>query len=62
MGESENGSESAHKAIFAAVVAAQDDGFSVEKARSLVARRFGVTEADVKAIEREGLDGNWPPL
>jgi DNA-binding phage protein len=55
-------SESDRRAVFAAVVAAQDDGFPVEKARSLVARRFGLSELAVKAIEREGLDNLWPPL
>jgi DNA-binding phage protein len=53
---------SGRMAVFAAVVAVQDDGFSVEKARSLVARRFGLSEIAVKAIEREGLDNLWPPL
>ena len=56
MGEPERDSEADRKTIFAAVVAAQDDGFSVEMARSLIARRFGVNELAVKAVEREGLD------
>ena len=62
MGESESVPETDRQGIFAAVVAAQDDGFSVEMARSLIARRFGVTEIAVKAIEREGLGKQWPPL
>jgi hypothetical protein len=28
----------------------------------LVAQRFGVGEAQVRRIEREGLDNDWPPL
>jgi hypothetical protein len=59
---SDSGQEPDRKAVFAAVVAAQDDGFSVEMARSLIARRFGVSELVVKAVEREGLDKRWPPL
>ena len=62
MNEQATAHETDRKAIFAAVVAAQDDGFSVEMARSLVARRFGVNELAVKAVEREGLDKHWPPL
>jgi hypothetical protein len=62
MGDSESDPESDRRAVFAAVVAAQDDGFSVEKARSLIARRFALSEVAVKAIEREGLDKVWPPL
>ncbi|HVK10956.1 MAG TPA: hypothetical protein VM597_19455 [Gemmataceae bacterium] len=62
MSGTESDPDADRKAVFAAVVMAQDDGFSVEKARSLVARRFGMTESDVKAIEREGLNKVWPPL
>ena len=62
MGEPESVPEADRQAIFAAVVAAQDDGFTVEMARSLVARRFAVSEHGVKVIEREGLDKHWPPL
>ena len=50
------------RAIFRAVVEAQDAGMSVETSRAETARRFEVTEAQVKAIEREGLEKNWPPL
>jgi hypothetical protein len=49
-------------AIFAAVVGAQDDGFAVEMARSLVAHRFKVSEAVVTAAEEEGIAKDWPPL
>jgi hypothetical protein len=48
--------------IFRAVVEAQDGGQSVATARSEAARRFAVTEDQIKAIEREGLDNQWPPL
>jgi hypothetical protein len=27
-----------------------------------IAQRFGLTEAKVVRIKREGLDNNWPPL
>ena len=50
------------RAIFRAVVEAQDAGMSVETSRAEAARRFDVTETQVKAIEREGLEKEWPPL
>ena len=50
------------RVIFAAVVAAQDDGLAVAASRDLVASRHGVSPAQVKAIETEGLDRKWPPF
>jgi predicted Zn-dependent protease with MMP-like domain len=50
------------RAIFLTVVEAQDRGIPVVKSRIEVAHQFGVSEDDVKAIEREGLDQQWPPL
>jgi hypothetical protein len=48
--------------LFAALVAAQDEGLSVRDSRATIARRFGVDEETVAEVEEEGLDGNWPPL
>ena len=48
--------------IFAALVAAQDEGTPVARSRADVAARFGVSAAVVAAIEREGMDNEWPPL
>jgi hypothetical protein len=48
--------------IFLAVVQAQDDRMTVLQARKVVAGRFGVSEQQVRQIEQEGLDNNWPPL
>jgi hypothetical protein len=50
------------RAIFLAVVEAQDGGTAVGDSRAEVARQFGVTEDDVKMVEREGLANQWPPL
>jgi DNA-directed RNA polymerase sigma subunit (sigma70/sigma32) len=50
------------RAIFLAVVEAQDGGTAVAQSRAEVARQFGVTEDEVRAIEREGLANLWPPL
>jgi hypothetical protein len=48
--------------IFLALVEAQDQGVGVARSRKLVADRFGVTESQVKQIEEEGIDRQWPPL
>jgi hypothetical protein len=48
--------------LFLALVEAQDGQMSVAQSRTAVADRFGVSEQQVRQIEREGLDGNWPPL
>jgi hypothetical protein len=48
--------------IFQALVEAQDQAVGVAKSRQLVADRFGVSELQVREIEQEGLDREWPPL
>jgi hypothetical protein len=48
--------------IFQALVETQDQEVGVAKSRQLVADRFGVSETQVKQIEQEGLDREWPPL
>ena len=60
--ESGEGSESRRKEVFLALVTAQDAEVPVAESRKQIAARFGITEAEVVRIEREGLDGNWPPL
>ena len=50
------------RAIFRAVVEAQDSGAGVGASRAEAARRFEVTEDQVREIEREGLEQEWPPL
>jgi hypothetical protein len=48
--------------VFAALVTAQDAGQTVEASHASVARSFEITRAQVKAIEKEGLAAEWPPL
>jgi len=48
--------------IFRALVEAQDGGMAVTPSRTATARRFAVSEEQVKEIEREGLANQWPPL
>ncbi len=54
--------EPRRKEIFLALVEAQDHGMSPAESRKVVAERFGVSEGQVRQIEREGLDNDWPPL
>jgi hypothetical protein len=35
---------------------------SPAESRKVVGERFGVSEGQVRQIEREGLDNGWPPL
>jgi hypothetical protein len=48
--------------VFRALVEAQDASMTVPQSRKATAERFGLSEAQVRQIEREGLDGQWPPL
>jgi hypothetical protein len=48
--------------IFKAIVEAQDGGQSVADSRAAAARQFSISEDQVKEIEREGMDNQWPPL
>jgi hypothetical protein len=48
--------------LFQALVETQDQGIDTVRSRQRVAKRFGVTERDVRRIEEEGLTQQWPPL
>lgn len=48
--------------VFLALVEAQDSKMSVAASRKAMVERFGITEQQVRSIEREGLEGEWPPL
>jgi hypothetical protein len=54
--------EHRRKEIFRAIVDAQDRKMAVDESRTLAMQRFGVGESQIRLIEREGMDGNWPPL
>jgi hypothetical protein len=55
-------SEEERKAVFIALVEAQDAGKGVVLSRKEVAERFGITDREVRRIEEEGIEGGWPPL
>jgi hypothetical protein len=54
--------EDSRRAIFAALVEAQDRTRSLDAAKHEVQARFGVTWAVVGQIEQEGMNNEWPPL
>lgn len=54
--------EEFRKEVFFALVEAQDQNIPVKESRDAVAGRFGLTSNQVQVIEREGIEGQWPPL
>ena len=58
----ENLPEERRKEIFLALVDAQDHDMSVAQSRKMIADKFGLSETQVRQIEREGLEQEWPPL
>ena len=54
--------ENRRKEIFFALVDAQDHELDVAQSRRLIVQRFGVSESQVRQIEREGMEKQWPPL
>jgi hypothetical protein len=54
--------EVCRREIFLALVNAQDNGKSVGQSRAAIAEQFWLSDEQVRAIEREGIDNDWPPL
>jgi hypothetical protein len=54
--------EDLRKEIFLALVDAQDHEMTVSQSRKLICERFGVTDQQIRDIEEEGLERQWPPL
>ena len=50
------------KEIFHNLVATQDAIHNVRKSYEMVTEQFAITEYQLKQIEEEGLDKEWPPL
>jgi hypothetical protein len=48
--------------IFHALVTTQDVVVNVPRSRQIVTERFEITEAQLRQIEEEGLEKEWPPL
>lgn len=50
------------KEIFHTLVATQDSIHNVRKSYEMVTEQFEITENQLRQIEDEGLDKEWPPL
>jgi hypothetical protein len=50
------------KEIFSRLVATQDEVNNVRKSYEMVTEHFEISEEQLKAIEDEGIDNEWPPL
>lgn len=48
--------------VFATLVKVQDEGTAIIKSRTMVATTFEITPKEVEAIEKEGIESEWPPL
>jgi len=54
--------EEERRAIFLALVEAQDGDANVVKSRKDILHRFAISDRELRRIEQEGIDGEWPPL
>jgi hypothetical protein len=50
------------KEIFLSLVETQDNVNNVRKSYDVVTERFDISEDQLREIEEEGLDNEWPPL
>ena len=51
------------QAIFHQLVSTQDLGvMTVAESRQHVSKQFDISDAQLRQIEEEGLDNEWPPL
>lgn len=50
------------KEIFQELVATQDSIHNVRKSYEVITEKFEISESQLKQIEEEGLEKEWPPL
>lgn len=51
------------KEIFAGLVTAQDSNtMSVAESRQQIIKHFKISDVQLRQIEEEGIDKDWPPL
>ena len=48
--------------IFRDLVATQDLGMAVRRSYQIVTEKYDITDVQLRQIEDEGLDKEWPPL
>ncbi len=54
--------ERLRKEIFLALVVSKDLKLPVAESRRLVTEYFGIAERELRKIEAEGIEHEWPPL
>ena len=54
--------EQERKAIFRALVTAQDELRNVRESYEKVTEHYEISQEQLRLIEEEGLDNEWPPL
>lgn len=54
--------EELRKELFRALVDTQDQGMSVAESRRQIAVQFQTDIDEVRTIEQEGIEKQWPPL
>ena len=50
------------KDIFLALVSSQDQGAGVSRSRDQITKQYKITDAQLREIEEEGIEKEWPPL
>ena len=50
------------KEIFRSLVSTQDSGSAVSDSIRSVSQQFQITEAQLRQIQDEGIEKEWPPL
>ena len=50
------------KDIFRELVLAQDLGAGVRQSYQIITERYDITDVQLRQIEDEGIDKEWPPL
>jgi len=50
------------KAIFRALVTAQDESHNVRDSYAKVSEHYEISEEQLRLIEDEGVENEWPPL
>jgi hypothetical protein len=48
--------------IFHDLVTTQDEVRNVPQSRKMIVDKYGISEAQLKKIEEEGINREWPPL
>jgi hypothetical protein len=48
--------------VFRLLVVAQDMEMTVADSHAMVRDTFGLTDAEIRMVEQEGISGGWPPL